>query len=253
MEIVPVFALADNYIWLLRDPTSGFTAAIDPGVAGPVLAALDRFGWSLAMVLGTHHHDDHVGANKELKEATGCEIVGPLAERDRIPGIERGVGEGDHVNVGGHQALVLDTPGHTDGHITYWFEGQAALFSGDTLYPLGCGRVLEGTPERMWASLLRLRGLPGQTRLFPAHEFTANFAAFALQTAPGDEALRAYPQTWLANLRKGPEGALSTIADERAANPFLRCDEEGFLAAAGLAGLKPAAAFAQIRGRKNDC
>lgn len=155
---VPV--LRDNYVYLARDPATEATAAVDPSVAEPVLAAAAGLGWRITHVLNTHHHPDHVGGNLEIKRATGCTIVGPAPDRGRIPGIDVAVDEGDTWRLGEAAAEVLFVPGHTRGHIAYWFRGSEALFCGDTLFIMGCGRLFEGTPEQMWSSLGKLRSLP---------------------------------------------------------------------------------------------
>ena len=152
IEIVLVPALSDNYVYLLHDTDTGTTAVVDPGEVAPVEAALAERGWKLTHILNTHHHADHTGANLELKQQTGCTIVGPKADRDRIPGIDVDVSDGDTYALGNAVARVFDVPGHTRGHNAYWFEESDALFCGDTLFALGCGRVFEGTHKQMWTS-----------------------------------------------------------------------------------------------------
>ena len=162
IEILPIFS--DNYVYLLRDAARGVTGVVDPGDAAPVLARLGETGWKLDWILSTHHHQDHTGGNLEIKRRTGCRIAGPAGERDAIPGIDLELREGDRFELGDASAAVLETPGHTRGHISYWFEDDGALFCADTLFALGCGRVFEGTPPQMWASLSKLAALPGPTR-----------------------------------------------------------------------------------------
>ena len=160
IEIVP--ALSDNYVYIAHDAAAGATAVVDPAEAPPVLAALERRGLKLTHILNTHHHFDHIGGNAELVERYGAPVIGPRADAARIPGLDVEVGEGDSYTVGTQTARVFDVPGHTSGHIAFWFEESRALFCGDTLFALGCGRMFEGTPEQFWSSLGKLRALPGR-------------------------------------------------------------------------------------------
>jgi len=249
IEQIPV--LRDNYIYLARDDSGEACAAIDPAAASPVLAALDRLGWTLTHILNTHHHHDHVGGNLELKRATGCAIVGNRVDAQRIPGIDVAVGDGDEVSLGAATARVIDVSGHTIGHIAYWFEAADALFCGDTMFSLGCGRLFEGSPGQMWASLLRLRGLSPSARVYCAHEYTESNARFALTIDPDNPALRRRADEVRDLRARGLPTVPSTLAQERATNPFLRADDPALLAAAGLAGQSAVAAFAEIRRRKD--
>jgi len=251
LEVHQIPVLSDNYVYLARDPATAACAAVDPAVAGPVLEALDRLGWSLTMILNTHHHHDHVGGNRELKRATGCTIVGNRADASRIPGIDVAVCEGDEVAVGNQKARVIEISGHTVGHIAYWFEASRTLFCGDTLFALGCGRLFEGTPAQMWSSLGKLRALPDDTLVYCAHEYTQSNAVFALTVEPNNPALRARADEIRALRADGKPTVPSTMAAERATNPFLRADDEGLKRAAGLAGRDDVAVFAEIRRRKD--
>jgi hydroxyacylglutathione hydrolase len=251
LEVHQIPVLSDNYVYVARDPETGACAAVDPAVAGPVLNALDRLGWSLTMILNTHHHHDHVGGNLEIKNATGCTIFGNRADARRIPGIDVGVGEGDEVAIGSQIARVIEISGHTVGHIAYWFEEARTLFCGDTLFALGCGRLFEGTAAQMWSSLGKLRALPNDTLVYCAHEYTQSNAAFALTVEPGNPALQARTEEVRALRAAGRPTVPSTMAEERATNPFLRADDEGLKRAAGLAGRDDVAVFAEIRRRKD--
>ncbi len=251
LDIQQIPVLADNYVFLVHDPLTGECAAIDPAVATPVLEALDRLGWSLSHVLCTHHHGDHIGGNQDLKRMTGCTIVGAARDRDRIPGIDVEVRGGDSVAIGSAKAKVFEVPGHTKGHLAYWFAESDALFCGDTLFSLGCGRLFEGTPEQMWASLETLRGLPDETRVFCAHEYTNSNADFALSIDPGNADLQARAEEVLALRQAGKPTVPSIMGLERATNPFLRADRDDLLKAAGLEGMGPIEAFAEIRSRKD--
>jgi hydroxyacylglutathione hydrolase len=250
IEQIPV--LSDNYVYLLHEPTTGATAAIDPAVAAPVLDVLAAKGWRLTHVLNTHHHGDHTGGNLDLQRATDCTVVGARRDADRIPGIGVEVGEGDTVMLGNAAAMVFETPGHTSGHIAFWFPDSAALFCGDTLFSLGCGRLFEGTAEQMWASLCKLRELPGQTRAFCAHEYTQSNGRFARLVERDNPALLARVDQVDKLRGRGHPTVPSTIAEERAANPFLRADLPAVARAVGLeAGSDPAAVFAELRRRKD--
>jgi hydroxyacylglutathione hydrolase len=251
LEIVRIPALRDNYLWLARDPASGATAVIDPAEAAPVMAELTSRGWRLTHILNTHHHADHVGGNAALKAATGCIIVGPRADAARIPGIDVEVGEGDTYRLGEAEARVFDVPGHTSGHIAYWFPESRALFCGDTIFALGCGRLFEGTPAQMWSSISKLRRLPPETRVYCAHEYTQSNARFALTVEPTNEALIARAKAVDRKRARGEATVPSTLGEEVATNPFLRADRPELLAAAGLDGLDPVAAFGEVRRRKD--
>ena len=251
LQIQQIAVLQDNYVYLLRDEATSACAAVDPSVAEPVLAALDRLGWTLTHILNTHHHHDHTGGNLELKQATGCTIVGNAHDAARIPGIDVRVADGDVIALGTAQARVLDVSGHTIGHIAYWFEEAGALFCGDTLFSLGCGRLFEGTPSQMWASLSRLRELPPEVRVYCGHEYTESNARFALQIDPDNPSLRRRAEEVKRLRAKGLPTVPSVLGEERAANPFLRADDARLQQAAGLAGNDPVAAFAEIRRRKD--
>lgn len=251
IEIIQLPVLADNYVYLIHEPVSGQTAAVDPAEAEPVLKALAQRGWRLSHVLNTHHHTDHVGGNLELKARTGCTIVGSAHDRGRIPGIDRTVGAGDTVSIGGAVASVLDVPGHTLGHIAYWFADDDALFCGDTLFALGCGRLFEGTAGQMWSSLGKLRKLPAATRVYCAHEYTQANARFALTIDPDNPALLERARSVDGLRLKGQPTVPSTLAEELVTNPFLRADDPAVKQRLGMAGAGDAAVFAEIRQRKD--
>ncbi|HLJ62473.1 MAG TPA: hydroxyacylglutathione hydrolase [Stellaceae bacterium] len=250
LDIRQIPVLKDNYVYLLHDEASGATAVVDPAVPEPVLAALSAARLTLTHILNTHHHADHVGGNEALKAATGCIIVGPRADRERIPLIDIELGEGDSFTLGTHTARIFDVPGHTRGHIAYWFKEDAALFCGDTLFIMGCGRLFEGTPEQMWRSLNKLRSLPPATRIFCAHEYTESNARFALTVDPGNEALiERMARVKEARAMDRPT-VPGTLGEELLTNPFLRADQPALQAMAGAVG-DPIATFAEIRRRKD--
>ena len=250
IEIVPV--LSDNYVFLLHEPLSGATAAVDPAVPGPVLKVLGARGWSLSHILNTHHHGDHTGGNIELQRATGCAVVAAGRDADRIPGVTVEVREGDTFLLGNAAAMVLEVPGHTSGHIAFWFPDSEALFCGDSLFSLGCGRLFEGTPEQMWHSLLKLRELPLSTRVFCAHEYTQSNGRFARLAERDNAALLARIEEADRLRAQGRPTLPSTIASERACNPFLRADQPSVARAVGMEpGADPVAVFTELRRRKD--
>jgi hydroxyacylglutathione hydrolase len=231
LEIVPVPALSDNYVWLLRDQASGTVAVVDPGEAAPVEAALARRGWEPALILLTHHHGDHVGGVAALKAAHGAAVIGAAADAHRLPALDRAVSPGDTVAVGESRAVVIDTPGHTHGHIAYHFAEAGVLACGDTLFSLGCGRLLEGSPAEMFGSLGRLAALPDTTQVLCGHEYTLANARFALTVEPDNATLRARAAEAEAQRAAGRSTVPVTLGAEKAANPFLRArDVAGFAA-----------------------
>jgi hydroxyacylglutathione hydrolase len=243
--------LSDNYGVLLHDPQSGATASIDAPEAAPVEAALAKTGWKLTDILVTHHHGDHTAGIGELKERHRCRVVAPRAEAARIAHVDETVGEGDKVRVGGLEGRVIDTPGHTAGHISYFFPADKLAFVGDTLFSIGCGRVIEGNPEMMWQSLLKLRALPDDTQFFCGHEYTAANIKFAKTIEPDNKALAARAEE-VAALRAGGKPTIpATIGAEKKDNPFLRADVADVAKSVGLSGSPAWKVFAEIRERKN--
>ncbi|HEU5016769.1 MAG TPA: hydroxyacylglutathione hydrolase [Pseudolabrys sp.] len=243
--------LTDNYGVLLHDSGTGATASIDAPEAGPVQAALDETGWRLTDILVTHHHADHTGGIEALKARHKCRVVAPDKEKSKIPAVDETVREGDTVKVGKLAAKVIDTPGHTLGHITYWLPDDHLAFVGDTLFSIGCGRVIEGTPEMMWRSLDKLRGLPNETQIYCGHEYTASNVRFALTVDAENPVLVARAAAVKQQVAEGLPTIPVTIGDEKLANPFLRVDVADLAADIGMAGRPPAEVFAEIRGRKD--
>lgn len=250
VELVP--ALTDNYVYLIHDPATGASGVIDPAEAAPVEAALARSGRRLDVILNTHHHPDHTNGNAALKAAYRCPVIGPAGETDKIPTLDRAMHEGDAVTFGSLRFLVIDTPGHTRGHVSLWCREAGVLFCGDTLFSLGCGRVLEGTFEQMWELLLKLRGLPDDTLVYCGHEYTRSNARFATTMDPENAAL-ADRAAEVDRLREaGVPTIPARLGDEKATNPFLRADDPGMARAVGLVGARPADVFAMIRRAKDN-
>ena len=251
-EIVLVPAMSDNYVYLAHDSDSGVTAVVDPSDAVPVEAALDARGWTLTHILNTHHHHDHTGGNERLAKRFGATLIGPKSEVSRIANMDITVGEGDTVDVAGHKAMVYETPGHTLGHIAFWFAGSDALFCGDTLFALGCGRVFEGTMEQMWNSMLKLRSVPPTARVFCGHEYTLANARFALSIDPENARLQARTREFEEMRSRGEPTIPTVLVDELDTNPFLRADDPALAAAIGMTGADPVAVFAEVRSRKDN-
>jgi len=220
MEIVPVPAFSDNYLWLVHDQDSGETAVVDPGDAAPVLAEATRRGWTIDQVWNTHWHGDHTGGNLPIKSATGARISGPAGEE--IPGRDVALSEGDEIRLGNSVGRVIEVPGHTLGHIALVFDEDGIAFVGDTLFAMGCGRLFEGSPEQMYGSLQRLAALPASTRLYCAHEYTLANARFAAHAEPGNEAVAERLEQVKALRESGQITVPTTVAQERETNPFVR-------------------------------
>ena len=220
LEIVPVPAFTDNYIWLVHDPDSGETAVVDPGDAAPPLAEAKRRGWTITQVWNTHWHPDHTGGNVVVKTATGADVSGPAAET--IQGRDVALAEGDPIRIGAHDGRVIEIPGHTLGHIALYFEGARVAFVGDTLFAMGCGRLFEGTAQQMHNSLQRLMSLPADTALYCGHEYTLANARFAVHAEPDNPAIAARLDQVEQMRVDGLVTLPTTIAEEQATNPFVR-------------------------------
>jgi hydroxyacylglutathione hydrolase len=251
LEIHQFLCRQDNFGVLIHDGQAGHTAAIDAPETAPIRAALQEKGWRLTHIFTTHHHGDHTAGHEDLKAETGCHIIGPEKEKAGIPGLDRTVNGGDAFTFGSQRVEVIDTPGHTLGHVTYYLPNAGVAFVGDTLFSLGCGRLLEGTADMMWDSLQKLMALPPSTRLYCGHEYTQSNARFALSVEPGNEALQKRASEVDA-LRANKEVTLPvTLADELAQNPFLRPDSPELQRKLGLVGQPLATIFAEIRRLKD--
>jgi len=252
LEIRQFPCLSDNYGYLVHDTSSGETVAIDTPDADAYLDEAAKAGWTITQIWNTHHHFDHAGGNAALKAATGALITAPVYDRYRISPADVFVEDGDCVKLGDFTAGIIFTPGHTMGHIVYDFASEHIAFVGDTLFALGCGRLFEGSPADMWASLSRLRQWPDDTVIFCAHEYTQANAAFALSVDPGNAALKAYADEVSARRAKNLPTVPTVLSREKAANPFLRADDPVLAGQVGLAGQDAVAVFAEIRARKDS-
>lgn len=235
LEIARIAVLSDNYVWLAHEPVSGETAVIDPAVAEPVLAEAEARGWRITQIWNTHWHPDHTGGNAAIKAATGALVTGPAAEAGRIPTLDRRVGEGDRVSLGPVEAEVIEVPAHTAGHIAFHLPSEDIVFVGDTLFAMGCGRLFEGTAEQMHSNLQRLAALPPATLAYCAHEYTLSNGRFAVTVEPDNPALARRLAEVEAARAQGVPTVPTTIALERATNPFMRASS-----AAELAGIRRA-------------
>ena len=242
--------LNDNYGYLVHDPASGETAAIDTPDADKYLAEAAAKGWTITAIWNTHWHPDHAGGNLKIKQETGCTIVGPQGEADKIPGIDRAVSGGDTVSLGTFTASVIDVPGHTLGHIAFHVPEAAIALVGDAVFALGCGRVFEGDMPMMWQSMQAIKALPPETVLYCAHEYTQANARFAETIETTNPALMAYISEIDAKRARGERTVPMRLDRELETNPFLRADIAELQAAMGHPG-DAAATFGEIRGRKD--
>ncbi|NOQ65315.1 MAG: hydroxyacylglutathione hydrolase [Methyloprofundus sp.] len=252
LEIQQIPVLNDNYIYLIHDNESGDTAVVDPAVSEPVLQVLKQNNWQLSAIFNTHHHADHVGGNLQLKQQTACNIAGCANDQQRIPAIDIKLAEGDHLSLGKHKIQIIDCPGHTTGHIAFYSADAGALFCGDTLFAMGCGRLFEGSPAQMLASLNKFKNLPAQTKIYCAHEYTAANAQFALSVEPNNPDLLSTIER-VAQLRAQQLATVpTTLEQELATNPFLRADSPEIRATLGLQKASELAVFTELRERKNN-
>jgi hydroxyacylglutathione hydrolase len=251
LEIITIPCRSDNYAFLAHDAASGDTALIDVPEAAPILAALKDKGWTLSHVLLTHHHFDHVEGLDEVLAAHPASVVGAASDAHRLPPLDIAMGEGDEVQIGGEPARVIDVSGHTIGHIAFHFPESGAVFTGDSLMALGCGRVFEGTPPQMWESLSKLAALPDDTLVCSGHEYTTANGAFALTIEPENPDLIARVADVAAARAENRPTVPSLLSLERATNPFLRAGVASVQKNVVMTGADPAEVFAEIRGRKD--
>ncbi|MBZ6077645.1 hydroxyacylglutathione hydrolase [Microvirga puerhi] len=241
----------DNIGALVHDPKTGACAAIDAPEEGPILKALEQTGWSLSDILVTHRHADHVAAIAPLKERFDCRVIAPLKAEDAVPDADMFVREGDFVQVGDLRADVWETPGHCDDHVSYWFAADRVIFAGDTIFTLGCGRLLEGTYPTFWASLQRIAALPEDARVYSGHDYTLSNGRFALAADPDNAALKERMKEAEAAKAEGRFLIPSMIGAEKATNPFLRADRPELARSVGKEGAPPVEVFQALREWKN--
>ena len=254
LEIKQITVLRNNYVYMVNHRGSGIAAVIDPGIVGPVVAELNKLGWSVRKIFCTHQHADQIGGNLDMKMSYSCEVFGPEAEADKIPGITKGVKDGDKISIGDAQGVVLALPGHTAGHVGYYFPTAKALFCGDVLSPLGCGKVLGGTVDLMWESLKKIKALPEDTQIYCAHELSERNYKFARKIDGGNQAIRKRGQTIRENITAGTNISVPfLLSDEIAMNPFLRADTPEMAEMVGMPeGTDPKDVFDEIRRRRDD-
>ncbi len=249
IQQIPV--LTDNYIYLIHDTESTETAVIDPAIAPPVLRQLQSNHWTLDYIFNTHHHSDHIGGNVDLKQQTACKIAGAMADQYRIPDIDIPLQEGDTLHIGRYNINIIECYGHTTGHIAFYIPEAEALFCGDTLFSLGCGRLFEGTAQQMQQSLAKFTTLPLTTKIYCAHEYTASNAKFALSVEPNNPALLQRIEQ-VSQLRAKHQSTIpSTLAQELASNPFLRTDSPEIRQSLNLKNATDLEVFMELRKRKN--
>lgn len=245
-----ILALNDNYIYMIVNEDTGIAACVDPTLAEPVLEYVNDNNLKLDAIFNTHHHWDHTGGNLKLKKETKCQIIGPEADKERIPGINQMVDEGIEYSWQNLTYHVLNVPGHTKGHIAFWFKQEKILFCGDTLFSIGCGRLFEGSPKQMWNSLKKIRSLPDDTSIYCGHEYTQSNAEFALHLDPHNKDLQQH-YDWVKKQRKVNQPTIpSSMKIEKKINPFLRADELELTKQLELE-LPPEDVFAYIRSKKD--
>lgn len=252
LEIRQIACLDDNYGFLIRCSETGQTASIDTPDGKALIAEAELAGWHIHQIWNTHHHWDHTGGNADIAQQFGARITAPAAEADKIGHVDTRVSPGDRIRLGALEAEVIDTGGHTLGHIAYWFESENILFSGDALFALGCGRLFEGTPQQAQAGLARLRALPDTATVYCAHEYTAANARFALSIDPDNAALKSYSAEVEAARKAGKPTVPFPLGREKQTNPFLRWDDPGLRGRLGLEAASDADVYAAVRSAKDQ-
>ncbi len=252
LEIVTVPCLSDNFVYILRDVATGTIGVIDAPDAAPIEAALDERGWGLDQILITHHHADHIDGVPRLVERFGPKVIGAKKDEGRLPKLDAALDEGDTWRFGDSEAVVIDVSGHTVNHIAYHFADAGVVFTGDSLFAIGCGRVFEGTHAMMWDSLSKLAALPPETEAYFGHEYTEANAKFAVTADPENEALAERVREVSEIRARGEWTTPTTIARELETNPFLRATESSVQKAVGMEGADPAAVFGEVRRRKDN-
>ncbi len=252
LEINIIDAFSDNYIYLIRNETKNITSVVDPGESTPVIKFLKNRGWHLDEIVNTHHHHDHIGGNSKLLEIYKSKLIGPIYNKNRVSNIDVLVSDNDLINVAGVKTKVIHTPGHTLDHVCFYMKDQKCLFSGDTIFYLGCGRVFEGTMDQMWSSLLKLRSLPNDTLVYCGHEYTSSNARFAKYIDPYNQLL----EVAITEIKNKRERGLPTIpfelGKEKKINPFLRADDKKLIDGINIKTNNPNEAFSAMRLKKDN-
>ncbi|MBY6136278.1 hydroxyacylglutathione hydrolase [Nocardioides marinus] len=252
LEIITLPCLSDNYAYLIHNPASGETALVDAPEAGAIKAALSERGWGLDWILLTHHHWDHVDGVADLRDAYGARVIGAAADAHRLPPLDQAVADGERFSLLGEEVLVMDVSGHTVGHIAFYLPGAEAVFTADSLMALGCGRLFEGTPQQMWASLSRLADLPPQTMVYSGHEYTQSNGAFAATIDADNPALQERLRDIASTRAAGRPTVPASLQLELDTNPFLRPHDPAIRAALRMEDAEDVEVFAEVRKRKDN-
>ena len=252
LEIFIINALSDNYVYLLRNEKENLTSVIDPGEAEPVIKFLKKKNWDLDEIINTHHHHDHVGGNNKLIDVYKSKLIAPSYDNNRISKVDIFVSDNETLNVAGVFTKVIHTPGHTLGHICFYMPEEKCLFSGDTLFYLGCGRVFEGTMEQMWSSLVKLRSLPDDTNVYCGHEYTLSNMKFANYIDTDNALLNKFRSEIKNKIKQGFPTVPFNLGIEKKINPFFRADDTDFLKSVGLSKNNASESFKEIRLKKDS-
>ena len=252
LKVYIISALSDNYVYLLRNDKKKITSVIDPGDADPVIEFLNQKNWHLNEIINTHHHYDHIGGNDKLLEVYKSKLIAPSYNKNHISNVDIFVSDNENINIAGIFTNVIHTPGHTLGHVCYYMPEEKSLFSGDSLFYLGCGRVFEGTMGQMWTSLLKLRSLPDDTNVYCGHEYTLSNMKFANYIDPDNSLLNKFSFEIKNKREKGLPTVPFNLGEEKKINPFLRADDDNFVQSVGLSGNDATENFGEIRLKKDS-
>ena len=251
MKVITIPILSDNYSYLIIDKENKSCSAVDPASPEEIIPFLEKEKIDLKNILNTHYHSDHTAGNLELKEKYKCKIYGPDKEKNQIPGIDIALKENDILNINNYSAKIFETPGHTAGHIIYWFKKDKIVFTGDTLFVLGCGKLFEGTPQIMWNSLLKIRNLPKETQVYCGHEYSKSNADFAISIEKNNNQLLKRSDEIKKLINKNSYTVPTTIEKEIESNPFLRADNNNIKKNLQMEKNSPEEVFGEIRKRKD--
>ena len=252
LKVYIISALSDNYVYLLRNDKKKITSVIDPGEADPVIEFLNQKNWHLNEIINTHHHYDHIGGNDKLLKVYKSKLIAPSYNKNHISNVDIFVSDNENINIAGIFTNVIHTPGHTLGHVCYYMPEEKSLFSGDSLFYLGCGRVFEGTMGQMWTSLLKLRSLPDDTNVYCGHEYTLSNMKFANYLDPNNSLLKKLSLKIKNKREKGLPTVPFNLGIEKKINPFLRADDDNFIKSVGLSSNNATESFGEIRLKKDS-